>query len=136
MKPPKQNADSNYVSNQNGYYLPDKLLGKESFFKKFFKKQDLENDINERVRLLYVELTRAIDLGYFVVPKINDSIDEVKNLYDCNKQTDFINYYGTDIKLIDISSLLNEKENKEENKIEENNSLNLKFNVEETKGKL
>ena len=69
---------------------------------------DLENNINERVRLLYVELTRAIDLGYFVVPKVNEDDDEVKDLYDCNKQTDFINYYKTEVKSIDISSLLNE----------------------------
>src|SRR5574344_1343396 len=57
-EPPRPKSDSNYISNKNGYYLPDNLLGKASFFKKFFKREDLENTINERVRLLYVELTR------------------------------------------------------------------------------
>ena len=132
-EPPRPKSDSNYISNKNGYYLPDNLLGKTSFFKKFFKREDLENNINERVRLLYVELTRAIDLGYFVVPKVNEDDDEIKDLYDCNKQTDFINYYKTEVKSIDISSLLNENTNNEntcQNSVNVENTSQLVFNIE------
>ena len=108
-------------------------MGKTSFFKKFFKREDLENNINEKVRLLYVELTRAIDLGYFVVPKVNEDDDEIKDLYDCNKQTDFINYYKTEVKLIDISSLLNENTNNEntcQKSVNVENTSQLVFNIE------
>ena len=51
-EPPRPKSDSNYISSKNGYYLPDNLLGKASFFKKFFKREDLENNINGIIDLM------------------------------------------------------------------------------------
>ncbi len=116
----KSQSDTNkfYISNKNGYYLNEKALNGASFFKHYFKDEDVENSVNEKVRLLYVALTRPVDLGYIVHPDMKEI--KVKEFYDCTKYIEFFNFYEPDTKYIDIKNInYDEEEDESDKEIEE-----------------
>ncbi len=132
-------TDSILYNNKYGIIIPYfNDYSKDTIYKILLKNDTKKEEISEKIRLLYVALTRAKEKMILLIPKIDeDKINIHNTYYDKGRIKSFLdmiyyvyNYINPYIKYVDVNPtkdyLFNNKDNNINNLIEEDN-----INIEE-----